>query len=126
MLEVEASVVFQNLWVEAEKGYRQKLSAEDGRHLRWRFWAQLSTRICRWRRQLQVPGRGFRWRLVFVSTDLLTDGGSSIGISIDDGGGGRGVTGLPESVSGENNRLLAEDVGRKMEDTLGGVRGGGF
>ena len=32
MLGVEALVVFQNLWVEAEKGYRQKLSAEDGRY----------------------------------------------------------------------------------------------
>ena len=75
---MEASVVFQNLWVEAEKGYRQKLSAEDGRHFRWRFWQQLSTRICRWRKQLQLPGRGFRWRLVFVSTDLLTDGDAAV------------------------------------------------
>ena len=48
---------------------------------------------------------------MFVSTDRLTDGGSSIGISLEDGGGGRGVHGLPESGGGGNNRLLAEDVG---------------
>ena len=63
---------------------------------------------------------------MFVSTDLLTDGGSSIGLSVEDGGRGRGVTGLPESVGGGNNRLLGETVGRKMEDTLDGVRGAGF
>ena len=51
---------------------------------------------------------------MFVSTNLLTDGGSSI--SVKDGGGGRGLNGLLESVGGGNNRLLAENVGRKMED----------
>ena len=68
-------------------------------------------------RQLQVPDRGFRWRLVFVSTDLLTDGGSSTCISVEDGGGGSGLTSLSESVGGGNYRLLAEAEGRKMEDT---------
>ena len=54
---------------------------------------------------------------MFVSTDLLSDGGSSIGISVKDGGGDRGLTSLPASVGGGNNRLLAETAGRKMEDT---------
>ena len=54
---------------------------------------------------------------MFVSTDLLTDGGSSTCISVEDGGGGSGLTSLSESVGGGNYRLLAETEGRKMEDT---------